>query len=114
MPPYFGPYFAAKAAEDPFAVSYAAELARFGIDTMIIVSHSLTTDTNHFVNASHATQTQCRSVVWYYSYSESTTRRAAYRLSRRNDHFQVTFMWTNIYFVIANGLRLGNLMCSLR
>jgi NAD(P)-dependent dehydrogenase (short-subunit alcohol dehydrogenase family) len=30
-PPYLGPYFAAKAAEDSLAVSYAAELARFGM-----------------------------------------------------------------------------------
>ena len=29
-PPYLAPYFAAKAAEDALAVSYAAELARFG------------------------------------------------------------------------------------
>jgi NAD(P)-dependent dehydrogenase (short-subunit alcohol dehydrogenase family) len=33
-PPYLAPYFAAKAAEDAFAVSYAAELARFGIGTL--------------------------------------------------------------------------------
>jgi NAD(P)-dependent dehydrogenase (short-subunit alcohol dehydrogenase family) len=32
-PPYLGPYFAAKAAEDALAVSYAAELTRFGIET---------------------------------------------------------------------------------
>ncbi len=32
-PPYLGPYFAAKATEDALAVSYAAELSRFGIST---------------------------------------------------------------------------------
>jgi NAD(P)-dependent dehydrogenase (short-subunit alcohol dehydrogenase family) len=53
-PPYLGPYFAAKAAEDALAVSYAAELARFGIDTTIIVPGSFTTGTNHFTNAGHA------------------------------------------------------------
>ncbi|GAA0361348.1 SDR family NAD(P)-dependent oxidoreductase [Actinoallomurus spadix] len=52
-PPYLGPYFAAKAAEDALAVSYAAELARFGIDTVIIVPGSFTTGTNHFANAGH-------------------------------------------------------------
>jgi NAD(P)-dependent dehydrogenase (short-subunit alcohol dehydrogenase family) len=52
-PPYLGPYFAAKAAEDSLAVSYAAELARFGIDTTIIVPGSFTTGTNHFANAGH-------------------------------------------------------------
>lgn len=41
-PPYLGPYFAAKAAEDALAVCYAAELARFGIDTTIIVPGSYT------------------------------------------------------------------------
>src|SRR5918996_3464274 len=50
-PPYLGPYFAAKAAEDSLAVSYAAELARFGIETTIIVPGAFTTGTNHFANA---------------------------------------------------------------
>jgi NAD(P)-dependent dehydrogenase (short-subunit alcohol dehydrogenase family) len=50
-PPYLGPYFAAKAAEDALAVSYAAELTRFGIETTIIVPGSFTSGTNHFANA---------------------------------------------------------------
>jgi NAD(P)-dependent dehydrogenase (short-subunit alcohol dehydrogenase family) len=33
--PYLGPYFAAKAAEDALAVSYAAELTRFGVETTV-------------------------------------------------------------------------------
>jgi NAD(P)-dependent dehydrogenase (short-subunit alcohol dehydrogenase family) len=53
-PPYLGPYFAAKAAMDSLAVSYAAEVARFGIDTVIVVPGSFTTGTNHFANAGHA------------------------------------------------------------
>jgi NAD(P)-dependent dehydrogenase (short-subunit alcohol dehydrogenase family) len=48
-PPYLAPYFAAKAAMDAFAVSYAAELARFGIETSIVVPGSFTSGTNHFV-----------------------------------------------------------------
>lgn len=52
-PPYLAPYFAAKAAEDSLAVSYAAELSRFGIDTFIIVPGSYTTGTNHFAHAGH-------------------------------------------------------------
>jgi NAD(P)-dependent dehydrogenase (short-subunit alcohol dehydrogenase family) len=52
-PPYLAPYFAAKAAEDALAVSYAAELARFGIDTTIVVPGSFTHGTNHFANAGH-------------------------------------------------------------
>ena len=50
-PPYLAPYFAAKAAEDSLAVSYAAEVARFGIETTIVVPGSFTSGTNHFVNA---------------------------------------------------------------
>jgi NAD(P)-dependent dehydrogenase (short-subunit alcohol dehydrogenase family) len=56
-PPYLGPYFAAKAAEDALAVSYAAELTRFGIDTTIIVPGSFTSGTNHFAHAGHAADT---------------------------------------------------------
>ena len=50
-PPYLGPYFAAKAAEDALAVSYASELTRFGIETTIVVPGSFTSGTNHFANA---------------------------------------------------------------
>ena len=53
-PPYLAPYFAAKAAEDALAVSYAAELARFGIETSIIVPGAFTTGTNHYAHAGHA------------------------------------------------------------
>ena len=52
-PPYLAPYFAAKAAMDALAVSYAAELARFGVETSIIVPGSFTSGTNHFANAGH-------------------------------------------------------------
>jgi len=50
-PPYLAPYFAAKAAMDAVAVSYAAELARFGIETSIIVPGAFTAGTNHFPNS---------------------------------------------------------------
>lgn len=53
-PPYLAPYFAAKAGMDALAVSYAAELARFGVDTSIVVPGSFTVGTNHFANAGHA------------------------------------------------------------
>ena len=56
-PPYLGPYFAAKAAEDALAVSIAAEVARFGIDTSIIVPGSFTTGTNHYAHAGHPEDT---------------------------------------------------------
>jgi NAD(P)-dependent dehydrogenase (short-subunit alcohol dehydrogenase family) len=50
-PPYLAPYFAAKAAMDAFAVSYAAELARFDIETTIVVPGSFTSGTNHFAHS---------------------------------------------------------------
>jgi len=50
-PPYLGPYFAAKAAMDSLAVSYARELALWGIETSIIVPGAFTQGTNHFAHA---------------------------------------------------------------
>ena len=50
-PPYIGPYFAAKAAMDSLAVTYAAEIARFGIDTTIVVPGAFTSGTNHFARS---------------------------------------------------------------
>jgi NAD(P)-dependent dehydrogenase (short-subunit alcohol dehydrogenase family) len=50
-PPYLAPYFAAKAAMDSLAVTYAGELARWGIETSIIVPGAFTKGTNHFVHA---------------------------------------------------------------
>jgi NAD(P)-dependent dehydrogenase (short-subunit alcohol dehydrogenase family) len=44
--PYLGPYFAAKAAMDALALSYAAELARWNIETAIITSGFLVSDTD--------------------------------------------------------------------
>lgn len=50
-PPYLAPYFAAKAGMDALAVSYAGELARWGIESSIIVPGAFTRGTNHFVHA---------------------------------------------------------------
>jgi NAD(P)-dependent dehydrogenase (short-subunit alcohol dehydrogenase family) len=50
-PPYLAPYFAAKAAMDSVAVSYAGELARWGIETSIIVPGAFTKGTNHFAHS---------------------------------------------------------------
>ncbi len=52
-PPYLGPYFAAKAAMDSLAVTYAGELTRWGIETTIVVPGVYTTGTNHFPTADH-------------------------------------------------------------
>ncbi|MPZ82142.1 MAG: SDR family NAD(P)-dependent oxidoreductase [Actinophytocola sp.] len=50
-PPYLAPYFAAKAAMDALATSYALELARFGIETTIVVPGAFTSGTNHFAHS---------------------------------------------------------------
>lgn len=50
-PPYLGPYFAAKAAMDSLAVTYARELSRWGIETAIVVPGAFTSGTNHFAHA---------------------------------------------------------------
>ena len=52
-PPYLGPYFAAKAAMDSLAVTYAGELTRWGIETTIVVPGVYTAGTSHFANAGH-------------------------------------------------------------
>lgn len=53
--PYLGPYFAAKAAMDSLAVTYAGELTRWGVETSIIVPGAFTQGTNHFAHAGHPT-----------------------------------------------------------
>jgi NAD(P)-dependent dehydrogenase (short-subunit alcohol dehydrogenase family) len=56
-PPFLSPYFAAKAAMDSLAVQYARELARWGIETSIIVPGAFTRGTNHFAHAGHPADT---------------------------------------------------------
>lgn len=50
-PPYLGPYFAAKAAMDALAASYALEVSRFGIESTIVVPGAFTHGTNHFAHS---------------------------------------------------------------
>ena len=50
-PPFMGPYAAAKAALDSIAVTMSYELARFGIETSIMVPGAFTAGTAHFPNA---------------------------------------------------------------
>jgi NAD(P)-dependent dehydrogenase (short-subunit alcohol dehydrogenase family) len=51
FPPFLGPYAAAKAAMDSMAVTMAFELARFNIETAIVVPGAFTAGTNHFASA---------------------------------------------------------------
>jgi NAD(P)-dependent dehydrogenase (short-subunit alcohol dehydrogenase family) len=50
-PPFLAPYFAAKAAMDALAVSYSTELARWGIESTIMVPGAFTKGTNHFAHS---------------------------------------------------------------
>ena len=59
-PPFLSPYFAAKAAMDSLAVSYASELTRWGIETSIIVPGAFTRGTNHFVHAGAPADKACQ------------------------------------------------------
>ncbi len=57
-PPFLGPYFAAKAAMDALAESYAAELIKFGIETTLVVPGAYPSGTNHFAHAGAPADTQ--------------------------------------------------------
>lgn len=56
-PPYLAPYFAAKAAMDSLAASYAGELARWGVETSIVVPGVFTSGTNHFAHSGRPADT---------------------------------------------------------
>jgi NAD(P)-dependent dehydrogenase (short-subunit alcohol dehydrogenase family) len=51
FPPFLGPYGAAKAAMDSLAVTLSYELARFGVETWIVVPGAFTSGTDHFPSA---------------------------------------------------------------
>lgn len=50
-PPYLAPYFAAKAGLDALAANTALEVARFGIETTIVIPGSFTRGTGHYAHA---------------------------------------------------------------
>jgi len=51
FPPFLGPYAAAKAAMDSLALTLSYEVARFGIESSIVVPGAFTKGTAHFPNA---------------------------------------------------------------
>ncbi|MBM9504168.1 SDR family oxidoreductase [Actinacidiphila acididurans] len=57
-PPFLAPYFAAKAGMDALAESYAGELIKFGIDTVVVVPGAYTSGTNHFAHAGSPADTE--------------------------------------------------------
>lgn len=72
-PPFLAPYFAAKAAMDALAESYAGELIRFGIDTTIVVPGAYPSGTNHFLHAGTPSDTT-RANVYDERYGEIRDR----------------------------------------
>jgi NAD(P)-dependent dehydrogenase (short-subunit alcohol dehydrogenase family) len=54
-PPFLGPYVASKAAMDSLALVTSYEANAFGIETVIVMPGAFTTGTEHFPNASRAT-----------------------------------------------------------
>ncbi|MFF1607354.1 SDR family NAD(P)-dependent oxidoreductase [Amycolatopsis sp. NPDC058278] len=68
-PPFLGPYFAAKAAMDALAESYAAELIKYGVDTTIVVPGAYPSGTNHFAHAGTPADTE-RDAAYQAEYGE--------------------------------------------
>jgi NAD(P)-dependent dehydrogenase (short-subunit alcohol dehydrogenase family) len=54
IPPFLGPYVVSKAAMDSLAVATSYEVSQFGIETTIVMPGAFTQGTEHFPNASHA------------------------------------------------------------
>lgn len=55
--PFLAPYFAAKAAQDSLAQTYATELSLWGIESSIVVPGIFTKGTHHFGNAGRPADT---------------------------------------------------------
>ncbi|MGI5144492.1 SDR family NAD(P)-dependent oxidoreductase [Streptomyces sp. CA-106110] len=58
IPPFLGPYTAAKAAFDAFAESTAWDVAPYGIETTILMPGVFTQGTAHFANAAFPADTE--------------------------------------------------------
>ena len=54
VPPFLGPYVVAKFAFDALANTTGYEVSQFGIETTIVMAGAFTKGTEHFPNASHA------------------------------------------------------------
>lgn len=54
VPPFLGPYVASKFAFDALAMTTAYEISQFGIETTIVMPGPFTQGTQHFPNASRA------------------------------------------------------------
>ncbi len=57
-PPFLGPYSSSKAAMDQLALTTAYEVSQLGIETVIVMPGAFTQGTQHFPNASHASDAE--------------------------------------------------------
>lgn len=69
-PPFLAPYFAAKAGMDALAQSYALELARFGVETTILVPGAFTKGTMHFEHATPPADGERADAYWSGPYAD--------------------------------------------
>ncbi len=58
VPPFLGPYVASKVAADALAQVTAYEVGRLGIETTIVMPGPFTQGTEHYPNASHASDAE--------------------------------------------------------
>ncbi|MGH8778534.1 SDR family oxidoreductase [Paraburkholderia sp.] len=79
--PFTGPYAASKAAGDVLAEVMGLEVARYGIETVIVQPGAYTTGTNHFKHAVSPIDTE---VVSQYGRLEGLAGELAERLDRTN------------------------------
>lgn len=82
-PPYLAPYFAAKAAMESLAMSYAGELVRWGIETTIVAPGVFSHGTNHFANSGTAADKLVAA-----QYSEGPTRTLEAEVARGHEAVQ--------------------------
>lgn len=68
-PPFLAPYFAAKAAMDALAQSYALELSNWGVETSIVVPGAFSSGTNHFANAQQPDSSEVCDQYWQGAYN---------------------------------------------
>jgi NAD(P)-dependent dehydrogenase (short-subunit alcohol dehydrogenase family) len=57
-PPFLGLYSSSKAAMDQLALATAYEVSQLGIETVIVIPGAFTQATQHFPNASHASDAE--------------------------------------------------------
>jgi NAD(P)-dependent dehydrogenase (short-subunit alcohol dehydrogenase family) len=84
IPPYLGPYFAAKSGMDTMATVYAWELARWGVESVILSPGVYTAGTNHFPNAGHPEDKDREA-----EYANGPTRELAEQAKKGDESIQV-------------------------